>query len=78
MQLKNVRSQNDIVANMVAETKENEFVEKLRVPGLEKMHEMTKQDLGEALANILKSRTGITKLSWEIGKPYIELTISNK
>jgi len=42
------------------------------------MHEMSKQDLGEALANILKSRSGITKLSWEIGKPYIELTISNK
>jgi hypothetical protein len=38
------------------------------IPGLNKLHEKSTQEIGETLALVLKSNPGIVELHYEIGK----------
>jgi hypothetical protein len=53
----------------------NEYVEQLVLPGIANLHNMSREDIADTLANILKSRTNIKALRYEVGK-CIELTLS--
>ncbi len=46
-------------------------VERIPLPGLENMD---RDDLGAALANLLKSRAGITSITYNVGSKYVEVT----
>lgn len=68
------RTQQDIVDN-VKNASRAEEVDRLRIPGLEELHLQPREEIAATLVNVLKSRKGIKKLVWELGKPYIELTV---
>ena len=47
--------------------------EKLRLPGIETLHERSASDIASALANVIKSRKGITSLTFVVGS-HVEVT----
>lgn len=68
-----------LTANSQQEEIENELAsrqkvvkEKLRLPGIEKLHLKSKEDIGAILANVIKSRSGVVSIKFVIGE-YIEL-----
>lgn len=70
------RTQSDIVKKQLgdhASTRMTSVTEKVRPPGIEKLHLQSKEDIAIALANVLKSRANITGLNYIIGQ-YIEIT----
>jgi hypothetical protein len=54
-------------------TQNMSVTEKLRLPGIETLHERSAADIGSALANVIKSRSGIISLNFVVGS-HIEIT----
>lgn len=48
--------------------------EVLRLPGIDVLHQKTKEEIAEVLTMVLKSRSNIVGLNWVVGK-HIELTL---
>lgn len=60
----------------VKELKDKEYslvVNKVRVPGIETLHNKSREDICIALSNVLKTQPNIKELRWVIGE-YVELT----
>lgn len=51
-----------------------ETVERIHLPGINALHVKTKEEIAEALSNVLKSRNNIKALRYVVGE-YIELTL---
>lgn len=48
--------------------------DEVRIPGMEKLHEKTKEEIATTLAVVMKSRPGIQGIQWSVGDPYIRVT----
>lgn len=48
--------------------------EKIRLPGIEVLHQKSKEEISEVLTMVLKSRANIIGLNWVIGS-HIEVTL---
>ena len=73
------RTQNDIVLNSLAGSEiGTEIVEKVKFPNVESLHLRPREEIAEMLVTILKSRTGITRINWELGQPFIEISYIRK
>ena len=46
--------------------------EKVSLPGIKQLHEKSTSEIAEALAIILKSRSGIVEINYKVGE-YLEL-----
>lgn len=68
----NAKSQTDLVRDELS-TQNNEIVERVKVPGIETLHERSTEEIAAVLANIIKSRAGITKLTYVKGS-HLEIT----
>lgn len=62
------KTQADIVAQDQM-LMEKEVTENLRLPGLDRLHTKSKEEIAEVLVNILKSRQNITRIDWVLGGP---------
>lgn len=71
------RNQEELVRSRGALVEEGEVVtDKLRLPGVSKLHERPTAEIAEALTTALKSRRNVKKISWTLGEDYIEVTYS--
>lgn len=68
------KNQADIVA-FGQEALPSEYTEKVSLPGITTLHQRSKEEIAEALANLLKSKNNIKALRYIIGES-IELTLS--
>lgn len=70
------RTQNqDDIVRMNMGVQSTTETSRIRVPGIETLHEKPTDEIAEALALVLKSRSGVTEVRYVIGE-YIELTHS--
>jgi len=54
-----------------------EFVTtRVKIPGIETLHNRTRQEIAEVLANVMKTQQDITEIKYVLGK-YIEITHRN-
>ena len=66
-------------ADHVAEDQEGSYsneksiTEKVNFPGMETLYKRPAKEIGEVLANLIKSKAGLTKITYDI-KEGIELT----
>ena len=67
------RTQSDLVTEELL-SQPRTTKEKLRLPGIEKLHTKTKEEIAETLAMVLKSRPNIVQLDYVVGK-WIEVTL---
>jgi hypothetical protein len=51
-----------------------ETTEKVYFPGIDTLYAKSKAEIGEALANVLKSRPDVLEIRWRVGENYIELS----
>ncbi len=65
-------SQSDIMKQELSE-KPRQVTDTLRLPGIDKLHLKSKDEIAEVLANVLKSRANITALKFVVGS-HLELT----
>lgn len=65
-------SQGEQLKNEMA-TQSREVTEQVRIPGVETLHERPVEEIGIVLANLIKSRSGITKLTYVKGS-HFEIT----
>lgn len=71
--LGNAQNQADIVAAQDQETFQPEIIaDRLFLPGIEKLHEKSTQEIADVLANVLRSRANIRELRYVVGE-YIEV-----
>lgn len=71
-------NQNELVQQyMREEGMGTPVTEQLRVPGVETLHLMPREDIADVFVNVLKSRSGITEVKWVVGK-YFEITYQPK
>ena len=47
-------------------------IERVSVPGVNKLHEKSTQEIGEVLALVLKSRPGVVELHYKVGE-FVEI-----
>ncbi len=72
-----LQTQNTIVKNTLqhrAEKRMTTITEKVSVPGLATLHTKGTEEVAKVLANVLKSRAGVTQIQWSVGQAYIEVT----
>jgi hypothetical protein len=69
-------NQQDIVRDYVIQNKDTnkEVTDRLKWPGLSELATKPKEEIADTLVNILKSRANITRINWEIGQYYIEIS----
>lgn len=67
-----VRTQSDIVREDRLRRHEP-VVNKLRIPGIDKLHTKEVEEIAETLAVVLKSQSMLREFRWVVGE-YIELT----
>lgn len=70
------KTQSDIVAMSILDRPQPGTIisEKVNIPGIESLHFKTRDEIAEVIVNTLKSRPLIQKISWEVGKDYIEIS----
>lgn len=51
-----------------------EITDIVKLPGIEKLHLRSKEEIAAVLANVIKSRAGITKFVWDIKNGHLEIT----
>lgn len=55
------------------QSQNQEVTEDLRVPGIENLHLRTPEEIGSVLANVIKSRSGVTSMTYVMGS-HIKVT----
>lgn len=71
--LPQIQETQDDLVHQQSDVKPDEATERLRLPGIKTLHTKNLAAIGEALANVLKSRPNITSLTYKIGE-YVEIT----
>ena len=72
--MSNAINQTDLLKEQL-QSQNQEFTEKLKVPGIETLHQRPAAEIGAVLANIIKSRAGVTSLSYVMGS-HVEITFN--
>jgi len=57
-------------------TQNNTVTDKLNIPGIKTLHTKPVDEIAAVLANLIKSRAGITKLTYNIGED-VEVTYNS-
>jgi hypothetical protein len=70
--MSNANNQTDLLREQIR-SQNTAITEQLRLPGIETLHERPAAEIGAALANVIKSRSGITSLTFVIGS-HVEIT----
>jgi hypothetical protein len=70
------RHQGDIVHNKGPIAPEIQ-TEKIKIPGIETLHDQPAKHVAEVLAMVVRSRAHVMEMKWVLGK-YIELTYTTK
>jgi hypothetical protein len=68
----NMKTQNEVVEQELQSTTK-EFTEIVKLPGIDKLHTKPFDEIGLVLANLIKSKAGITALKFVVGS-HIEIT----
>lgn len=68
-----MKTQEDHVMADQMHVEQKETTVKVSVPGMQKLHEQPTAEIAEVLANVLRSRPNIVKMTYVVGQ-YIELT----
>lgn len=71
----NPKTQNDLVEQQLSNIPK-EVTEVLKFPGVETLHTKSKEDIAAVLANLLKSRNNVTKLTFVVGS-HLEITFES-
>ena len=71
-----LNNQEDLVRDYTLRNKDTdkEVTDRLRWPGIRELHTKPRDEIADTLANVVKSRANITRVNWEIGKDYIEIS----
>ena len=71
--MRSQKTQDDIVRDELG-YQPTEEVRKVRLPGIESLHQRPINEIGEVLANVLRMEANVKEMRFVVGK-YIELTI---
>lgn len=71
-----VNNQSDLVKNFLTLNSESGqlVTDRVRIPELESLPSKSKEEIAETLTLLLKSRSNLKKIVWELGQPFVELT----
>jgi hypothetical protein len=67
-----IRNQDDLVKQFLA-TEPKVITEKLKMPGIETLHQKRVEEIAETLAIVLKSKAKILEMKYRVGE-YLEVT----